>query len=512
MRIGDRSAGLIRAKGRLVWVATAVLVLTWSGGVNAAPKWVLIYQRQLGNQINSGALTMETHVFRSTGAKAANVGVTNRVWPGTAIFGNTDVNGWNRVTFDSNNCVYDVTIFDPSTAKDYSGDFYWQNPAAWPYRYSYVTYWLHVPDHAAISAFPNAPVYHYDLINGMNRADGFNTGCTPYGWQEAPGADSDQRELASGGWSTYQAQTFVVPPGVNRIIAAQAWLTRSWQDPAFHYYASIHQGGPTGLQIGPKVLSPLHHSVNFKEETVCWPLDGVPVTAGQTYALRLEPTDGAGCNVWRTTADNYPGGTLWNGSTQVPGHDMIAVIVGVGYDSGPARIQLSRTLVEATAVEGNNVAEPHGFTVSNAGSGTMEYAITDDADWLSVAPASGSSTGEADPVNLIFAASGLNDGEYTATVTVDAPRADNRPQHVTVKLTVLPPPFAPCDFDQDGDVDLEDFGIFQACYSGPGIAQNTPACRGARLDGDDDVDLDDFQKFFNCLSGPGVLANVNCAD
>ncbi|MDM8005786.1 MAG: hypothetical protein QUV05_06505 [Phycisphaerae bacterium] len=34
---------------------------------------------------------------------------------------------------------------------------------------------------------------------------------------------------------------------------------------------------------------------------------------------------------------------------------------------------------------------------------------------------------------------------------------------------------APCDFDGDGDVDLDDFAAFEACYSGPSIP---PACAG----------------------------------
>ncbi|UCD29515.1 MAG: hypothetical protein JSV03_03270, partial [Planctomycetota bacterium] len=59
---------------------------------------------------------------------------------------------------------------------------------------------------------------------------------------------------------------------------------------------------------------------------------------------------------------------------------------------------------------------------------------------------------------------------------------------------------APGDFDSDGDVDQEDFGIFQACYSG----NNRPypdGCEHADLHTDGDVDQDDFAEFHACMGG-----------
>jgi hypothetical protein len=69
----------------------------------------------------------------------------------------------------------------------------------------------------------------------------------------------------------------------------------------------------------------------------------------------------------------------------------------------------------------------------------------------------------------------------------------------------------PGDMDRDLDVDQEDFGFFQACYSGEGIEQTEPMCGTALLDEDDDVDLDDFGIFQMCISGPGHVADPNCA-
>ena len=62
------------------------------------------------------------------------------------------------------------------------------------------------------------------------------------------------------------------------------------------------------------------------------------------------------------------------------------------------------------------------------------------------------------------------------------------------------------DMDSDGDVDQEDFGVFQCCLSG----QVKPGCEKALLDADNDVDSADTDIFLNCLSGPNVPAKPSC--
>lgn len=66
------------------------------------------------------------------------------------------------------------------------------------------------------------------------------------------------------------------------------------------------------------------------------------------------------------------------------------------------------------------------------------------------------------------------------------------------------------DFDRDGDVDLEDYGFLQSCFSGSTYPQTDPGCAPALLDEDDDVDASDVAVFLNCWSGPGVPADLDC--
>jgi hypothetical protein len=92
---------------------------------------------------------------------------------------------------------------------------------------------------------------------------------------------------------------------------------------------------------------------------------------------------------------------------------------------------------------------------------------------------------------------------------------------VTSGSLVYPPPaeaagvyFAtlpghPGDFNLDNDVDQEDYGHFQACFSGSAIPAG-PGCSNADLDVDTDVDQNDFTLFMNCWSGPNVPNNLNC--
>ncbi|GMU22597.1 MAG: hypothetical protein AMXMBFR13_26820 [Phycisphaerae bacterium] len=66
------------------------------------------------------------------------------------------------------------------------------------------------------------------------------------------------------------------------------------------------------------------------------------------------------------------------------------------------------------------------------------------------------------------------------------------------------------DMDHDTDVDLEDFGLFQACLSGWAVPQTDPNCREAHMDADADVDMDDFALFQRCMTGANVRADPDC--
>jgi hypothetical protein len=174
---------------------------------------------------------------------------------------------------------------------------------------------------------------------------------------------------------------------------------------------------------------------------------------------------------------------------------------------GP-KIGLNPVLLTPSVEEGGDAA-PDTFTVANLGIDALTYTVSEDVNWLSVSPTGGSSDGEEDPITVTYSTSGLALGTHTDVITVSSPEAGNSPQNVTVQMTIEP---HPGDFDADGDVDQDDFGHLQSCFSGAGVSQDEFACRDAMLDADDDVDADDFGIFQACMSGANVPAVYGCGD
>lgn len=66
------------------------------------------------------------------------------------------------------------------------------------------------------------------------------------------------------------------------------------------------------------------------------------------------------------------------------------------------------------------------------------------------------------------------------------------------------------DLDLDGDVDQEDFGLFQACMTGSGALPTDVCCAMAELDGQPGIDQSDFRILQRCLSGTNVPADPAC--
>jgi hypothetical protein len=100
--------------------------------------------------------------------------------------------------------------------------------------------------------------------------------------------------------------------------------------------------------------------------------------------------------------------------------------------------------VEFTAVAGGADPAPESFRIhQQGGTGTLAWTVSENADWLSATPTSGSGAGT---VNLRAALGSRPAGTYEATVTVGASGAASRT--VAVTLTVegpggTPPPPAP---------------------------------------------------------------------
>jgi hypothetical protein len=107
-------------------------------------------------------------------------------------------------------------------------------------------------------------------------------------------------------------------------------------------------------------------------------------------------------------------------------------------------IWLNATEIAFSAAEAAPHPAPQELSIKNSGKGTLKYSISDDAAWLSVDPADGTSAGQTNAHAVSVDASGLaaQDASYTATITIACQEAYNNPQKVSVTLKVMkePPP------------------------------------------------------------------------
>jgi hypothetical protein len=108
----------------------------------------------------------------------------------------------------------------------------------------------------------------------------------------------------------------------------------------------------------------------------------------------------------------------------------------------PPEISASPQALTFAAQSGGANPPLQNIAIRNSGQNTLEYAISDDAAWLEISPANGTSGGESKTHVVSVACGGLTEGNYSATITVSDPKAANNPQTVPVSLKVskdLPP-------------------------------------------------------------------------
>jgi hypothetical protein len=63
------------------------------------------------------------------------------------------------------------------------------------------------------------------------------------------------------------------------------------------------------------------------------------------------------------------------------------------------------------------------FSLRNGGGGIMEYTITDNANWLSVSPSSGTANRETDTIQVNYSTAGMAAGTHRAEITIHDPDA-----------------------------------------------------------------------------------------
>jgi len=109
------------------------------------------------------------------------------------------------------------------------------------------------------------------------------------------------------------------------------------------------------------------------------------------------------------------------------------VVVQLTVDEPGPSIALSQTLFQFEATEGEKALLYDTLTISNAGSGILNWNAANAEAWLGLNPASG--TADSD-VQLTINTDALTQGTYYDTIIVTGAGANNSPQKAIVNLTI----------------------------------------------------------------------------
>jgi hypothetical protein len=174
----------------------------------------------------------------------------------------------------------------------------------------------------------------------------------------------------------------------------------------------------------------------------------LPAGTSGSFTVTVKGTNIAG--------DGVPG----NADTTDQDFALIIYNANSGPPASPS-IGVSPSSLSFTATAGGGNPANQTVSITNTGGGTLNWAATDNASWLTISPASGTAPST---LTASISISGLAAGDYNGTITISATGATNSPVSVPVTLTV----------NSAGGTELITNGGFEAS-SAPWVASGTGA-------------------------------------
>ncbi len=173
---------------------------------------------------------------------------------------------------------------------------------------------------------------------------------------------------------------------------------------------------PTSLDFGSVETSKTFDITNCGTGTLTWNItvDSNWISVSPTSGSTTSETDVITVTLNRSGLN--PGD--YNGTVTVNsngGTEQVSVAMNVPPVVNPI------LCVSPTSLDFANSETSKTFNITNCGTGgTLTWNITDDTNWITVSPTSGSTTAETDVITVTVNRSGLSPGNYSGTVTVNS--------------------------------------------------------------------------------------------
>ena len=218
------------------------------------------------------------------------------------------------------------------------------------------------------------------------------------------------------------------------------------------------RSGPSGPPSAQVIRWKLPPTGNTPSITVLTPLPLSQWPAGSQQVILWDTTDSiqkVNIHLYKnnslsttiTSSANNTGSYTWNiPANTTPASDYKIKITdtsnsAVFGESGAfsitrASIAVNKTRLTFGAVVNGVSTGQQGFTITNSGTGALNWSITDNAAWIDYSPTSGINNAL---ITVTVVSSGLPAGTYTGTITVSDPLAAESPQYVQVTMHVYDP-------------------------------------------------------------------------
>ncbi|MGE3901893.1 MAG: fibronectin type III domain-containing protein, partial [Nitrospiraceae bacterium] len=224
-------------------------------------------------------------------------------------------------------------------------------------------------------------------------------------------------------WSDNAINAPKVVPVSLTVTAASAKPTIGFSPPSLSFTGTTGGSNPAAQSITV---------TNAGTGTLTWT---VADNANWLTATKSGSTITAAVNLSGLAAGTYNGviTVAATGATNTPQSVPVSLVVSA--PTTTPTIGLSPGSLAFSATQGGSNPSNQSVSITNTGTGTLTWSVTDNANWLTATKSGGS-------VVAGVSVAGLASGTYNAAITVSASGATNTPQTIPVSLTVAPAPVA----------------------------------------------------------------------